>query len=98
MRDVGLLDAASARPRSTALGADAYPTVELKAAALLHSIVGSHALVDGDKRLGWLAMTVFLDLNGRTTDIFDDDAFELVMAIAEGSIAVDEIATRLHRA
>jgi len=97
VRDVGLLDAACARPRSTAFGADAYPTLGLKAAALLHSIVGNHALVDGNKRLGWLATTVFLDLNGQPSDLSDDEAFALVMAIAEGSLDVEEIAARLHR-
>lgn len=97
VRDVGLLDAACARPRSTAFGADAYPTLELKAAALLHSIVGNHALVDGNKRLGWLAATVFLDLNDQPSDLSDDEAFALVMAIAEGSLDVEEIVARLHR-
>lgn len=97
VRDVGLLDAACARPRSTAFGADAYPALELKAAALLHSIVGNHALVDGNKRLGWLATTVFLDLNDQPSDLSDDEAFALVMAIAEGSLDVEEIVARLHR-
>jgi death-on-curing protein len=59
--DLGLLDAAVTRPQSSAFGEDAYPTVRLKAAALLDSIVTSHALIDGNKRLGWLATTVFLE-------------------------------------
>jgi len=58
VRDVGLLDSAVARPRSSAFGEDAYPPVSLKAAALLHSITNYHALVDGNKRLAWLATTV----------------------------------------
>ena len=58
VRDVGLLAAACARPEVMVLGEDAYPTVELKAAALLHSIVRNHALVDGNKRLAWLAAMV----------------------------------------
>ena len=52
VRDVGLLDAACARPRSTVFGQDAYASLEHKAAALLHSSVRNHALVDGNKRLG----------------------------------------------
>ena len=40
VRDVGLLDSAAARPRSQAFGEDAYGTLPLKAAALLHSLVG----------------------------------------------------------
>lgn len=95
MRDLGLLDAAIARPQSSAFGEDAYPTVELKAAALLHSIVTNHALVDGNKRLGWLATTVFLDVNGESVDLGDDYAFQLVLDVAEGEVGVEEIAGRL---
>jgi len=95
VRDLGLLDAAIARPKSSAFGEDAYPTVKLKAAALLHSIVTNHALVDGNKRLGWLATTVFLDVNGEPVDLESDDAFQLVMDVAEGRIGVEGIADRL---
>lgn len=95
VRDLGLLDSAGARPRSTALGTDAYPTLKDKAAALLHSLARNHALVDGNKRLAWLATVVFLDINGQTVDLDDEAAFELVMAAAEGSIEVDAIAARL---
>lgn len=95
VRDVGLLDAACARPRATAFGQDAYPTVLSKAAALLHSLVRNHALVDGNKRLGWLATAVFLDLNGHQVSATDDDVFDLVMGVAEGSIDVDDIAAAL---
>jgi death-on-curing protein len=95
VRDLGLLDAAVARPRSSSFGEDAYATVKLKAAALLHSIVTSHALVDGNKRLGWLATTVFLDVNREPVDLGDDDAFRLVLDVAEGSIGVEDIVARL---
>jgi death-on-curing protein len=95
VRDLGLLDSAVVRPMSRAFGQDAYPTVTLKAAALLHSIVTNHALVDGNKRLGWLATTVFLDTKGEPLELADDDAFHLVLAIAEGSLDVEDIAAHL---
>jgi death on curing protein len=95
VRDVGLLEAARARPRASVLGDDAYLTAELKAAALLHSLVRNHALVDGNKRLAWLAAVVFLDLNGQTVDLDDDAAFELVMAAAEGDLDVEGVAQRI---
>lgn len=96
VRDVGLVDSAAARPRSTAFGADAYPTVALKAAALLHSVARNHALIDGNKRLAWLAAVVFLDLNGCAPNIRDNEAFRLVMDVAEGTADVEEIAQRLQ--
>jgi len=92
VRDVGLLEAACARPRTSVFGADAYPTLAGKAAALLHSIVVTHALVDGNKRLGWLATVVFLDLNGRSVTLDDEAAFGLVMDVAEGRLDADGIA------
>ena len=64
VRDVGLLAAAAARPQASAFGSDAYPDTWTKAAALLQSVVNNHALIDGNKRLGWLATAVFLELSG----------------------------------
>jgi len=96
VRDLGLLDSAAARPRASAYGSDAYSTLHEKAAALLHSVVRNHALVDGNKRLSWLATVVFLDLNGHAPDLDDDAAFALVMDVAAGAADVAEIADRLH--
>jgi death on curing protein len=98
VRDVGLLDAACARPRASVFGADAYPTLAGKAAALLHSIVANHALVDGNKRLGWLAAVVFLDLNGWDVILDDEAAFRLVMDVAEGTLDVEAISGILEAA
>ena len=97
VRDIGLLEAACARPAATAFGEDAYAALEDKAAALLHSLARNHALVDGNKRVAWLATLVFLDLNRRTVALDDEDAFRLVMDVAAGSLEVDEIAMRLAR-
>ena len=96
--DLGLLESACARPQTAVLGAEAYPTIEGKAAALLHSLARNHPLVDGNKRLAWLATLVFLDLNGRSVTLEDEVAFQLVMEVAEGRVEVDEIAQRLGRA
>jgi death on curing protein len=65
VRDIGLLEAALARPRATAFGKDAYPDLDTKAAALLHSIARNHALIDGNKRLALAAVIAFYGLNGR---------------------------------
>jgi death on curing protein len=94
-RSTSITVAACARPRASVLGDEAYSTLGLKAAALLHSLARNHALVDGNKRLAWLAAVVFLDLNGHTVDLDDDAAFELVMAAADGHLDVEQIAQRL---
>jgi len=98
VRDLGLLDAAVNRPRASVLGHDAYPDLLTKAAALLHSLARNHPLVDGNKRLAWLATYVFLAKNEVVLDPEDDAAYELVVAVAAGERdGVDEIARRLAR-
>ena len=95
VRDVGLLDAAVHRPRVSVFGRDAYPGIDDKAAALLESLVRNHALADGNKRLGWLCVVVFYGLNGITLEAPDDDAYDLVIAIATGTISYQEAAGHL---
>ncbi len=86
IRDIGLLQTAAARPRATAFSEDAYPTLDQKAAALLHSIVTGHPLVDGNKRLGWVAVRLFYRMNEADLRVDADDAFELVVAVANGTL------------
>ena len=97
IRDIGLLGSAAARPQTTAFGEDAYPGIWTKAAALLQSIVSNHALVDGNKRLGWLSTAVFLELNGISASLAsNDDVYDLVIDVAADSLTVDVIAERLQ--
>jgi death-on-curing protein len=93
IRDAGLLEAAVARPRATAFGADAYPDLNAKAAALLHSLARNHALVDGNKRLALGALIAFYGVNGRQLTLTNDEAYDLVMQVATGKLdSVDDIA------
>ncbi len=97
VRDLGLLTAAAARPQASTFGTDAYPDIWTKAAALLQSVVNNHALIDGNKRLGWLAAAVFLELNGASATAADnDDVYELVMRVATEQDPVEEIADLLR--
>ncbi len=97
IRDIGILEAAVARTRATVYGEDAYPDLDAKAAALLHSIVTGHALVDGNKRLGWVSVRLFYRLNGQDLSAPIDDAFDLVASIADGSLRdVPQISDRLR--
>ena len=93
VRDAGLLAAAAARPRVTVFGEDAYPAFEDKAAALLHSLVRNHALVDGNKRLAWSAARIFCLLNGRDLTYTVDEAEDLMLSAASGQLDVPQIAT-----
>jgi len=97
IRDMGLLGAAAARPQASAFGEDAYSDIWTKAAALLHSVVNNHPLVDGNKRLGWLATAVFLEINDASVSTATNDAvYNLVMTVASTDLAVDDIADSLR--
>jgi death-on-curing protein len=97
VRDPGLLESAAARPRASVFGEDAYPDLETKAAALLHSVACNHALVDGKKRLALAATLTFLGINGRRLVLTNDEAYELVMAVASGELTeVEAIAQRIR--
>lgn len=96
VRDHGLLESALARPQATAFGADPYPRLDEKAAALLHSLARNHALVDGNKRLALAATIAFLGLNGRRLTLTNDEAYTLVMDVAAGTLDdVTSIAVQL---
>lgn len=95
VRDLGLLDAAAHRPQSSLMGQDAYPDLHEKAAVLLESIVRNHPLIDGNKRLGWMSVYVFYGLNGFDLDAPEDDAYDLVIATATGTLPYQSVAERL---
>ena len=96
VRDLGLLDSACHRPRSGFMGQDAYPTAPAKAAALMHSLALSHALLDGNKRLALLATVVFSRINGYRLALSDDEAFDLTLAVATGQLEAEDIEKRLR--
>lgn len=95
--DFGLLDSAVARPQASAFGQDAYPTLMLKAAALMESLARNHALKDGNKRLAWLATIVFCLMNDvNVLAPTTDEGEQFVLAVAEGHLALSEIADTLE--
>ncbi|MGO9901792.1 MAG: type II toxin-antitoxin system death-on-curing family toxin [Solirubrobacteraceae bacterium] len=86
VRDYGLLESALARPQASAFGEDAYPTIQQKAASLLHSLARNHALIDGNKRLALAATIAFLGINGIRLTLTNDEAYDLVIAVATGAL------------
>ncbi|MEY4019395.1 MAG: hypothetical protein RLZZ590_695 [Actinomycetota bacterium] len=92
VRDIGLLEGALSRPRASVFGEDAYPTLELKAAALMHSVVKNHALVDGNKRSSWFLLNNFVELNGFLIVSAQREAFEFILAVATDELTLEQIA------
>ncbi|HEU5266218.1 MAG TPA: Fic family protein [Jatrophihabitans sp.] len=98
VRDVGLLESALARPQASAFGEDAYAELHLKGAALLESLARNHALIDGNKRLAWVATRLFLVLNGADVRVpTPQQGDEFVRAVAQGQLELAAIADRLRR-
>lgn len=64
IRDVGALSSAVARPAQVVWGVEAYVGIHRKGAALLDAVNRSHPLHDGNKRLSWLLVATFYDVNG----------------------------------
>jgi death on curing protein len=82
----------------------AYPDLDAKAAALLHSIARNHALIDGNKRLALAAVIAFYGLNGRRLTLTNDAAYDLIINVTSGQLdtvdaiaAVPQTATRPRR-
>ncbi len=95
VRDIGLLESAVARPQATAFGRDAYSTIHEKAAALVHSLTRNRALVAGNKRLALAGLIAFYGVNGLRLTLSNDDAYLLIVDIAEGRL--DEFAAIARR-
>ncbi|SNQ47373.1 Toxin Doc [Frankia canadensis] len=96
VRDHGLLESALARPQASVFGRDAYASLHDKAAALAHSLARNHALVDGNKRLALGAVIAFYGLNGHRLTLTNDEAYDLVTGVADGTFdSVEEISAVL---
>lgn len=85
LRDEGLLESALDAPYAGVAGEEFYPSVEAKAARLAFGLVANHPFVDGNKRIGVLAMLVLLDINGIAVLARDSELVELGLALAEGT-------------
>ena len=88
IRDIGLLESALEAPFITFDGISKYPTLQSKAARLAYGLVKNHPFVDGNKRIGVLAMISFLELNGIKLICTDDELIKIGLGLAEGSIDV----------
>jgi death-on-curing protein len=97
VRDMGLLNSAVLRPQTTFAGEYAYRDIYEMAGALLQSIVGNHALIDGNKRLGWLSTAVFLEINGvSVAQLTNDQVYDLVLWVAASSPSHGAITQQLQ--
>ncbi|WP_372493286.1 type II toxin-antitoxin system death-on-curing family toxin [Gordonia alkaliphila] len=96
VRDLGLLESSVLRPSVSAFGEQQYPTLSLKAAALLDSLCRNHALVDGNKRCGWIGVRLIYFRNtGKVWTLGDDAAHDLIIEASSTHLDLAELARRL---
>ncbi|MDQ3579292.1 MAG: death-on-curing protein [Actinomycetota bacterium] len=96
VQDLGLLDSAAHRPQATVLGVEAYDSLWLKSASLLHSVVRTRPLAEGNWKLGWVAAVTMCDLNGWWIDADTDDALDMVRQVDKGNLEVPKIASYIE--
>ena len=91
IRNEELLDSALNRPFQTFDGVELYPTVIEKASALIESILINHPFIDGNKRIGYVVMRLFLMSNGKDLNASEQDKYEFVISIASGNLKFEGI-------
>ncbi len=74
---------------ASAFGADAYETLDTKISALIEGINRSHPLIDGNKRLSWVAAVIFARLNGHSLVADPAEINKTIRAVAEGHLTLD---------
>lgn len=97
IRDEGLLESALAQPQATFAGEFLHRTIYEKAAAYLYHIAMNHPFIDGNKRTAFAAMDTFLRLNGYSLNLTDEQAYTLVMQVAQGRMSKAELTTYLEQ-
>jgi death-on-curing protein len=97
LRDAGSLDSAVTRPQMTFGGEDLYPDAAAKAAALMHSLVMNHPFVDGNKRVGAMAMELFLLVNRFELEALDEEIEAVTLATACGEVEAEALAIWLRQ-
>ena len=98
LRDAGLLDSALAQPMATFGGEWLHPTLADQAAAYLYHLSRNHPFIDGNKRTAFAVMDAFIEANGDRLTLADDDAYDLVMQVAQGQLDKAALAARLAAA
>jgi len=96
IRAMGLLESAVARPQASFGNEDLYPDLWSKTAALMHSLVKNHPLVDGNKRTAITAAGIFLELNGHTLTASNEELLDFTRQVTTGDMELEGMAVWLQ--
>jgi death-on-curing protein len=98
IRDEGLLESALAQPQATFAGELLHPTIDKQAAAYLYHLAMNHPFIDGNKRTAFAVMDTFLRLNGYSLNLTNEQAYDLVMQVAQSQMSKSDLAGCLEKA
>lgn len=97
IRDEGLLDSALAQPQATFFREFLHPTIADQAAAYLYHLTKNHPFLDGNKRTAFATMIAFLGINGYDLNMTEDEAYALVMRVAQGEMNKEEVSVFIQK-
>jgi death-on-curing protein len=92
-----LLDSALHAPQAGFGEDDFYSDFFMKAAVLCTRIARNHPLPDGNKRLAWICLRKFCDMNDYRLDVPTNDAIRTVFAVAAGELSEDDLCEWISR-
>ena len=95
VRDEGVLESALARPPQR-WHYDSQSDLEALAAAYAFGLVCGHPYVDGNKRVGFLALVTFLGINGREFDATEEDVVATIVRLAAGRLTERQLAVSIR--
>jgi death on curing protein len=95
VRDKGLLESALDRPRNR-FNYESDSDLRALAAAYGFGIAKNHPFVDGNKRVAFQAMYVFLGINGVTITADEEEVVRLVLALASGELSESDLGVWLR--
>lgn len=96
VRDEGLLDSALAQPQATFSGQLLHPTISEQAAAYLYHLAMNHPVLDGNKRTAFAVMDTFLNVNGYRLDLSNEQAYKLMLNVAQGNLSKPDLISCLR--
>jgi death on curing protein len=91
IRDRAALESALARPFQTFDNKELYPSILEKAAALTESILINHPFIDGNKRIGYTLLRLFLIHHGFDINASTDNKYGFVINIASGTLKYEGV-------
>lgn len=89
VRDAGQVASAAMRPDTFVFGEELFPSLPEKVAAIMHSLICSHPFLDANKRTAWTVAEACMIMNGMSYSFTNDQAFALVMRVAENCSQID---------